>query len=240
MKKTVPGRLVPAVDAVELEMIYGQGDAQVRALEKLTLHVDSGQFLVVLGKSGSGKTTLLYLLAGLRRPTAGRVLIGDVEINSLSEAESARFRRRNLGVVYQFFNLVPSLSLEQNIALPLLMDGYYLSQVRDRVRVLTHRLGIDHRIDHPIQTLSGGEMQRVAIARAVVANPVLIVADEPTGNLDSQNGAEVLALLRELCSERGITTIMMTHDLGATSYADRVIALRDGRIEEDSVITNPG
>src|SRR5262245_43227174 len=126
-------------------MVYGEGNARVFALQKLSLHIPPGQFLVVLGKSGSGKTTLLYLLAGLRQPTAGRVLIGDIEINKLSEDESARFRRRNLGVVYQFFNLIPSLSVEQNIALPLLMDGFNAAQVRDRVRALTRRLGVDHR-----------------------------------------------------------------------------------------------
>jgi putative ABC transport system ATP-binding protein len=215
-------------------MVYGEPPTQVWALRNLSLEVPPGQFLVVLGRSGSGKTTLLYLLAGLRKPTAGQVFLGDIDLARLSESESARFRRRNLGVVYQFFNLVPSLTMEQNIALPLLMDGFYLSQVRDRVHALAERLAITHRIGHPIQTLSGGEMQRVAIARAVVADPVLIVADEPTGNLDSQNGAEVLALMRELCTERGITTVMMTHDLEATTYADRVITLRDGQIEEDS------
>jgi putative ABC transport system ATP-binding protein len=220
-------------------MVYGTGPRRIRALHDLDLSIDPGQFVVVLGKSGSGKTTLLHLLAGLRRPTVGRVWIGDREINRLSEAESARFRRRNVGIVYQFFNLVPTLGVEHNVALPLLMDGFYLSQVRDRVRALTRRLGVDHRLGSRIPELSGGEMQRVAIARAVIANPVLVLADEPTGNLDSENGGEVLALLRELCDERGITTIVMTHDLEATAHASRVLTLRDGEIEDDSAASRP-
>jgi ABC-type lipoprotein export system ATPase subunit len=166
-------------------------------------------------------------------------MIGEIEVNLLSETQSARFRRRNVGIVYQFFNLIPTLSVEHNIALPLLMDGFYLSQVRDRVHALMDRLGIDQRKDHRIQDLSGGEMQRVAIARAVIAGPILVLADEPTGNLDSENGAEVLVLMRELCEERGATTIMMTHDVEATAYADRVISLRDGEIDEDTGAVGP-
>ena len=225
---------VPAVQAEALELAYGEGARRVHALRKLTLRVPAGQLLVVRGKSGSGKTSLLHVMAGIRKPDAGRVLIGDVNLLELSESDATQFRRRNIGIVYQFFNLIPTLDVEHNIALPLLLDGYRLSQIHGRVRALIARLGIEHRGSHGVQQLSGGEMQRVAIARAVIANPVLVLADEPTGNLDSENGAEVLSLLRELCDERGATTIVMTHDAEATAYADRVISLRDGEVHEDS------
>ncbi len=223
-----------AVVADALTMVYGSAPTTVHAIRELSLEIPSGQFVVVRGRSGSGKSTLLHLLAGLRRPTSGRVVIGGTEVQDLSESAAARFRRRKVGLVYQFFNLVPALSVEHNIALPLLMDGYYISQVRDRVAELTDRLeirGYEHRSTNQ---LSGGEMQRVAIARAVIANPVLVLADEPTGNLDSTTGRSVLALFREICDERGATLVMMTHDAEATAYADRVIVLQDGRIAEDS------
>ena len=221
------------VRAEALEMTYGEGPAQVRALRKLNLDVPAGQFLVVRGRSGSGKTTLFHLLAGMRKPSSGRVLIGETEVNALSEREAARFRRRRVGLVYQFFNLVPILDVTENIALPLLLDGHSLREVRPLVQSLMERLGIADRADHPVRKLSGGEMQRVAIARAVIGNPGLLLADEPTGNLDELNAARVLALIEELCRERGITIIMMTHDVGAMDHCDRMIKLRDGEIEED-------
>jgi putative ABC transport system ATP-binding protein len=224
----------PAVTANALEMTYGAGSAQVRAIREVSFAVPPGQFLVVRGRSGSGKTTLCHLIAGLRRPTEGRVMIGEVEIQKLSEADSARFRRRHIGLVYQFFNLVPTLSVAHNIALPLLMDGYHLAQVRDKVHRLMERLEIEGRDTQRTHELSGGEMQRVAIARALVADPLLLLADEPTGNLDSYTGSSVLTLFRDLCDERGVTTILLTHDVEATAYADRVIVLRDGEIEEDT------
>ncbi len=225
---------LPAVVADRVEMTYGAGATEVHALRGLSLVVPRSQFLVVRGRSGSGKSTLLHVLAGLRRPSAGRVTIGGTEIQNLSESEAARFRRRKVGLVYQFFNLVPTLSVEHNIALPLLMDGFYISQVRDQVVALMERLEISGYQRRATSELSGGEMQRVAIARAVIANPVLVLADEPTGNLDSTTGRGVLALFREICDERDATLVMMTHDAEATAYADRVIVLRDGRIDEDS------
>ncbi len=224
----------PTVVTDALEMVYGTGSAALHAINKVSLSVPAGQFLVVRGRSGSGKTTLLHLMAGLRRPSAGRVRIGHTEIHKLSEAQSARFRRRHIGLVYQFFNLVPTLSVVHNIALPLLMDGYYIAQVRTKVRKLMERLEIEGCEAQKTHELSGGEMQRVAIARALVADPLLLLADEPTGNLDSYTGSSVLALFRELCDERGVTTVLMTHDIEATAYADRVVVLRDGEVEEDT------
>jgi putative ABC transport system ATP-binding protein len=215
-------------------MVYGAGPSAVTALRGLSLRVPRGQFVVVRGKSGSGKTTLLHLLSGLRRPSAGRIRVGGVEVADLSEGDSARFRRRHVGLVYQFFNLVPTLSVEHNIALPLLMDGRHIRELRARVDGLMERLGIPGFGARETTQLSGGQMQRVAIARAIVAEPAIVLADEPTGNLDHETGRSVLRLFRELCDERGTTLLMMTHDAEATAWADRVIALRDGAIQEDS------
>ena len=214
-------------------MSYGQGEKRVHALRKVTLAIPGGQFVVVRGRSGSGKTTLFHLIAGMKKPTTGRVFVGDTEMSALTEGESARFRRRNVGLVYQFFNLVPILDVVENIALPLLLDGARLTDSLSQVEALMQRLGISDRASHPVTKLSGGEMQRVAIARALVGDPGLVLADEPTGNLDDRNAEEVLNLLGELCREKGITVVMMTHDASATERADRVITLRDGRIEQD-------
>jgi putative ABC transport system ATP-binding protein len=223
-----------------LEMNYGDGETRVHALRKLSLAIPGGQFVVVRGRSGCGKTTLFHLIAGMKKPTAGRVFLADTEMSRLDEAESARYRRRNIGLVYQFFNLVPILDVVENIALPLLLDGKRLTDTLTRVEALMHRLGIFERASHPVNKLSGGEMQRVAIARALVGDPGLVLADEPTGNLDDRNADEVLNLLTELCRERGITIVMMTHDASATERADRVITLRDGEIEQDLCVRAPG
>jgi ABC-type lipoprotein export system ATPase subunit len=229
------GSFEPAAVAVDaVEVVYGTGDSRVRALRGLSLAVPRAQFVVVRGKSGSGKTTLLHVVAGLRRPTAGRVTVGGRELHALSEADSARFRRRHIGLVYQFFNLVPTLSVAHNVALPLLLDGHGLHGLRERVEALLARLGLAGHGARETSQLSGGQMQRVAIARAVIADPVLVLADEPTGNLDSETGRSVLSLFRELCSERGTTFVMMTHDAEAAAFADRVVVLHDGAIAEDS------
>jgi putative ABC transport system ATP-binding protein len=222
-----------------LEMTYGAGEAQVRALRGLSLAISGGQFVVVRGRSGSGKTTLFHLIAGLAQPSAGRVLIGDTEMSRLGEADSARYRRRNIGLVYQFFNLVPVLDVVENVALPLMLDGKHLTDSLPRVEALLRRLGIEERATHSVSKLSGGEMQRVAIARALIGDPGLVLADEPTGNLDDRNADEVLDLLTELCRERGITIVMMTHDASATARADRVLTLRDGAIEQDIHVRAP-
>jgi putative ABC transport system ATP-binding protein len=230
------GESPPAVLAQDVAMVYGTGASAVTALRGLSLSVPRGQFVIVRGKSGSGKTTLLHVLSGLRRPSGGTVCVGGVEVQDLSEAASARFRRRHIGLVYQFFNLVPSLSVEHNIALPLLLDGRHIRQVRARVEGLMARLEIAGFGARQTSQLSGGQMQRVAIARAIAADPVIVLADEPTGNLDSDTGRAVLTLFRELCDERGMTLVMMTHDAEAEAYADRVIVLRDGAIQEDSAL----
>ncbi len=226
-----PGR---GVQVSALRLIYGHGSAAVHAIDKLDLEVAPGRFVCVLGPSGSGKSSLLHVLGGLLRPSAGRVEICGARIDAMSLDAAARWRRRHLGMVHQFFNLIPTLTVIQNVALPLLLEGQRLRAVRPRVDALLERLGIEHRCAHAIDELSGGEMQRVAVARALVAEPDLLLADEPTGNLDTRTGDEILGIFRELTHERGTTLILVTHDLHATSYADRVVTLRDGRIVEDT------
>ena len=217
-----------------LEMVYGEGTGRVHALRGLDLDIPAGQFVCVMGPSGCGKSTLLHLLSGLKRPTSGEIHVGDAAVHKLSLDEAARWRRRNVGLVHQFFNLLPSLNIVQNIAVPLLLEGWRVYQLHDQIDALLERLSLSHRRNHSLADLSGGEMQRVAIARALLPKPGTLLADEPTGNLDSAQGHDVLALFRELCIERRMTTVLMTHDLEATSYADRVVGLRDGHIESDS------
>jgi putative ABC transport system ATP-binding protein len=224
----------PPIRTVDLEMVYHRGADEVRALDHVNLSVPSGQFVVVRGRSGSGKSTLMHLIAGLRKATAGQVLVGDTDIQALPVSDADRFRRRNVGMIFQFFNLIPSLSVEMNIALPLLLDGYKLPNLRRQIDDLIELLSMSHRRNHAPHELSGGEMQRVAIARALIIKPVLILADEPTGNLDSRASEEIFSLLRDLSRERGVTTIVMTHEVEATKYADRVLVMSDGRVIADS------
>ncbi len=225
-----------AVDLRGVTMLYGEGETAIHALRGIDLHVPAGQFVVVRGRSGSGKTTLFHLIAGLRQPTSGVVRLGDAEVSSMREAESARFRRLHVGLVYQFFNLIPILDVSENVAVPLLLDGRRLRDVQPDVDALLERLDVMHRKQQPVAKLSGGEMQRVAIARALIARPGLLVADEPTGNLDEINAARVLDLISALCRELGTTVVLMTHDPSASERADRVLELRDGQISRDSAL----
>jgi putative ABC transport system ATP-binding protein len=221
------------VRARGLHKQYGEGPSAVHALNGLDLEVACGQFVSVMGPSGSGKSTLLHLVAGLDSPTDGWIQVGDVRIDALDQDAAARFRRRELGIVFQFFNLVPSLTVEENVALPLLLEGSGLAEVSDRVEEVLASLGIAPLRSKAPSTLSGGEMQRVAIARALIAKPMLLLADEPTGNLDSRSGEEILAALRRACDDRGVTLLLVTHDLRSASYADRVVVMRDGKVESD-------
>jgi putative ABC transport system ATP-binding protein len=221
------------VQTFALSMTYKTRGRPVEVLRALDLEVQRGDFVAVLGSSGAGKSTLLRLLAGLQRPTSGRIRIGDVEVTALDDNGTAAFRRRRVGIVFQFFNLMPMLTVEENVALPLLLGGQRLEAVSGHVHALLDRLHVAEHRTSTVHQLSGGQLQRVAIARALVGEPELILADEPTGNLDAALGLEILALLRELCEERDVTTFVMTHDLRAVSYAHRVVRLRDGTIERD-------
>jgi putative ABC transport system ATP-binding protein len=202
--------------------------ASVAALDGVDLDVAPGEFLAVLGPSGGGKSTLLHLLGGIDRPTSGTVSVGGRELGSLSEAQLTLYRRRDVGIVFQFFNLLPHLDVVENVELPRLLDGR--GDARGRARELLERVGLGHRAGaHPYE-LSGGEMQRVAIARALVTGARLLLADEPTGNLDSRNGEQVLSLLTEIRRERGVTLVLATHSETAAKRADRRIEIQDGKI----------
>lgn len=208
---------------------YRRGGEDVLALDGVDLTVAAGELVAVIGPSGSGKSTLLHLAGGLDTPDAGTVRVGSRDLAELSVAARAQVRRQDVGFVFQFFHLLPSLSVAENVELPLLLDGRRSGR-RHRVATLLRRVGIEHRASHLPGELSGGEMQRAAIARALVAEPSLLLADEPTGNLDSATGATVLALLTEVVAEAGTALVMVTHDEAATERASKVLRLRDGRL----------
>jgi putative ABC transport system ATP-binding protein len=212
---------------------YRQGDAEVKALAGVTIDIAPGEFVAITGPSGSGKSTLLHLMGGLDVPTTGDILIEGASIARMSDDEVTIFRRRSIGFVFQFFNLMPTLSAEENVALPLLLDGKRPRDVRGRVAAALDAVGLAHRRAHRPDELSGGEMQRVAIARALVIEPKLILADEPTGNLDSTTGEQILALIRQANRERGATVVMVTHDSRAAAHGTRLVAMRDGRVVGD-------
>ncbi len=216
-----------------LTKTYAQGRQAVEVLRGVDVTVEQGEFVAVMGPSGSGKTTFMQLVGGLDKPTAGSVRVGGELIETFSDARLSAFRRRKLGFVFQFFHLLPTLSAEENVCLPLLLDGARYARVAPAAARLLERVGLGARRHHRPDQLSGGETQRVAIARALIADPILILADEPTGNLDSKTGALVLELFRDTVKERGQTVIMVTHDPRAAALADRVIRLRDGVIEAD-------
>ena len=211
---------------------YALGGQVVRALDGVDLRIDAGQFTAVLGPSGSGKSTLLHLLGALDSPTGGSIRFRGENIGGLSDDERADFRRRTVGFVFQFFNLLPTLNAWENVAVPVLLDGGSLRKMKPRVLELLDRVGLADRADHRPAQLSGGQMQRVALARALIMDPPLLLADEPTGNLDSKSGAAVLTILGELCSS-GRSVVMVTHDADAVRYSDRSVSLRDGRISAD-------
>jgi putative ABC transport system ATP-binding protein len=223
----------PTIDVRDVVKCYHLGGAAVRAVDRISLHVPAGEFVSVMGPSGSGKSTLLHLIGGLDVPDAGEIRIGPHHLSQLSDDEVTLLRRRTVGFVFQFFNLLPTLTVAENVALPRLLDGARMRDLATRVGELLARVGLSHRAGHRPDQLSGGEMQRVGIARALVAEPLVLLADEPTGNLDSNTGEEILRLLRRLRDDFGTTIVMVTHDRRAASYGNRIVTLRDGRIESD-------
>jgi putative ABC transport system ATP-binding protein len=212
---------------------YRQGNTAVPALAGVSLDVPDGQFLSVMGASGSGKSTMLHLIGGLDGPDSGSIAVGGQELAHMSDDELTIFRRRKIGFIFQFFNLLPTLSAEENVALPLLLDGKSMRDVRPRVERLLDKVGLAARRAHKPDELSGGEMQRVAIARALVIEPILLLADEPTGNLDSKTGEEILQLLKETAVQTRRTVMMVTHDARAAAYGERIVTLKDGRVVSD-------
>jgi putative ABC transport system ATP-binding protein len=221
----------PVAQALDLVKVYGEGGTQVRALDGVDVTFARGQYTAIMGPSGSGKSTLMHCMAGLDTATSGRVLLGDVDLTSLSDDELTRLRRDQVGFVFQAFNLVPTLSAAENITLPLDIAGRPVDE--QWMSTVVSTVGLGDRLDHRPSQLSGGQQQRVACARALVSRPTIVFADEPTGNLDSRSGAEVLGFLRRSVDEFGQTVVMVTHDAGAASYADRVLFLADGRIVDE-------
>lgn len=217
-----------------LSKIYGKGDTEVRALDDVSFTVPKGQFVAIIGPSGSGKSTLLHILGGVDTPTDGHVYVDGTDITTLDETALAIFRRRQIGLIYQFYNLIPILTVEENMTLPLLLDDKKVD--RAHFDSLVQVLGLQHRLGHLPSELSGGQQQRVSIGRALMNNPAILLADEPTGNLDSKNSKEIVELLRNFNKSLNQTVIIITHDERIALDADRVIAVEDGKIVKDEVI----
>lgn len=223
---------VPLLIADTLRKTYISGDSRVSALAGVSFTVDSGDFVALMGPSGCGKSTLLHICGAMDRPTSGSLRLGDRDLSALEDDELTRVRREQVGFVFQFFNLLPTLTVCDNIALPCLLGGMRPAQAEARAGELAERVGITHRLGHYPQQISGGEMQRAAIARALVHRPSLIVADEPTGNLDSENGANVLGLLAGLNRDMGVTILLATHAADVAAAAARVLRMKDGKFEQ--------
>ncbi len=232
-----PSGSAGVVTAEDVTRRYGDGETCVDALRGVSLAIEAGELTAVMGPSGSGKSTLMHILAGLDRPTRGTVTIAGSDITTLADAQLTKLRRKQLGFVFQFFNLLPMLTAEENILLPLELAG--ARPDRDWLRELTDRVGLGDRLDHRPSELSGGQQQRVAVARALVSRPAVMFADEPTGNLDSASSAGILELLRDAVSSFGQTTVMVTHDARAAAIADRILFLADGRIVKDLGASSP-
>jgi putative ABC transport system ATP-binding protein len=217
-----------------LSKVYGKGDTQIKAIDDVSFSVEKGEFVAIVGPSGSGKSTLLHILGGVDTPSSGQVLVDGTDICALDQTKLAIFRRRQIGLIYQFYNLIPILNVEENITLPLLLDERKLDEARLKEIVAT--LGLGDRVSHLPNQLSGGQQQRVSIGRALINNPALILADEPTGNLDSANSKEIISLLKLSNKRYHQTLIMVTHDRDIALQADRIISFGDGRIMRDEAV----
>jgi putative ABC transport system ATP-binding protein len=221
----------PVVAAEELHRRYGEGETAVDALRGVSLEVEQAKLTAVMGPSGSGKSTLMHILAGLDKPSSGKVWVAGEEITGMDDNELTILRRKHIGFVFQFYNLLPMLSAEENVKLPLSVAGAHVDEAW--FRELVRKVGIDERLKHRPSEMSGGQQQRVAVARSLVSRPTIVFADEPTGNLDSKSGGEILALLRDSVDSYGQSIVMVTHDPGAAAIADRILYLADGQIVLD-------
>lgn len=217
-----------------LTKTYGKGETQVKALDNVSFSIDKGEFVAIIGPSGSGKSTMLHMLGGVDRPSSGKVFIDGTDIYSLDNNKLAIFRRRQVGLIYQFYNLIPILNVEENIELPVLLDEKEVD--KERLKEIVETLGLSQRIKHLPNQLSGGQQQRVSIGRSLINNPAIILADEPTGNLDSKNSKEILELLRYSNKKYNQTLVMITHDKNIALEADRIITIEDGKIANDEKI----
>jgi putative ABC transport system ATP-binding protein len=223
-----------------LTKIYGRGETAVTALDRVNLKVEAGEFVAVMGPSGCGKSTLLHLIGGLDRPSEGRVCIDGTAISEMKDDDLTKLRRRRIGFVFQFYNLIPMLTAVENASLPVTLDGVKPAEARQRAAEWLQRFGLGDRLASRPDQLSGGQQQRVAVARALVAEPALVLADEPTGNLDTRSGDEIAALLRQVTKEYGRTVVMVTHDPRIAAYADRIVFLKDGQIVDENRLKGQG
>ncbi len=224
------------LETKNLRKTYKQGEVEVEALKDVSVRIQKGEFVSIMGPSGSGKSTLLHLVGGLEYSTSGEVIVEGKPLSMLKDNDLSIFRRRRLGFIFQFFNLLPTLTAIENVTLPLLLDGKSFNSVSKKAKDLLFMMGLEKRIHHRPDQLSGGEMQRVAIARALVTDPLLILADEPTGNLDTKSGEIVLTRLEQLAKEEGQTIVMVTHDTKAASFGTRKITIQDGNIKTDEAV----
>jgi ABC-type lipoprotein export system ATPase subunit len=223
------------IRCLDVRKVYKQGENEITALAGISLDIVKGSFAVIMGPSGSGKSTLLHLIGGLDRPSSGELLVDNRLIGQMADDQVTMFRRIKIGFVFQFFNLLPTLTALENVELPLVLDGRGKPEAEERARLLLKKVDLEGRNKHLPEELSGGEIQRVAMARALAFDPPILLADEPTGNLDSKNGNAILSLLRQISKEDGCTVVMVTHSEEAAGYGDRRIYLRDGLIEKDGL-----
>lgn len=218
------------IEVENLNKTYMLGNVPVEILQEINFTINRGEFITIMGPSGSGKSTLLYLLGGLDKPTSGKILINNKDISALSDEEQSTLRRRIIGFVFQFYNLVPNLTVEDNVMLPVLLDGKKIKDYREKLDEILETVGLSDRINHTPRELSGGQQQRVAIARALINEPDIILADEPTGNLDSKSSEEVMKLLQRINKVKGKTILQVSHSLETAKYSDRIINVRDGKV----------
>jgi putative ABC transport system ATP-binding protein len=223
------------IRCIDVRKIYRQGNNEIIALDGVSLDIAKGEFAVVMGPSGSGKSTLVHLIGGLDRPTSGELLVDQRLVGQMADEEVTLFRRTRIGFIFQFFNLLPTLTALENVALPFVLDGRSKEDAEERAKMLLAKIGLENRKNHLPEEMSGGEIQRVAVARALAFDPPILLADEPTGNLDSKTGESILSLLREINREAGCTVVMVTHSREAAGYGNRTIFFRDGKVEEENL-----
>jgi putative ABC transport system ATP-binding protein len=221
-----------AIEAAGVYKSYMLGDVEVEVLRDINLNIEKGDFVSIMGPSGSGKSTLLHLLGGLDKPTSGKIMINGREMSDMKDGEESRLRRQEIGFIFQFYNLIPNLNVEENIMLPILLDGKKLKEYKKELDEILEIVGLSERRRHTPRELSGGQQQRVAIARALINQPDIILADEPIGNLDTKTGMEVMKLLAEINREKGKTIIQVTHSKESANYGQRIINVRDGKVDE--------
>jgi len=222
------------IRCIDVRKVYRQGNNEIIALDGVSLDIARGEFAVIMGPSGSGKSTLLHLIGGLDRPTSGELLVDQRLVGQMADDQITLFRRTRIGFIFQFFNLLPTLSALENVTLPFVLDGRSKEEAEQRATTLLDKVGLENRKDHLPEEMSGGEIQRIAVARALAFDPPILLADEPTGNLDSKTGESILSLLRQINRDAGCTIVMVTHSQEAAGYGDRTIFFRDGKVEKES------